>query len=360
MLVRFSRHRMLQSKRAGIPVMKSVISGSGRFVLVIGVVAGAALMGSFTLSDAAAAQTAAPRASDVPLRDSWRTSIAKVPLPQEGCFTAAYPDMKWKSVACVAAAAQPSNAEDTSPGGADNVGSTRDYAAVVAGRMTAASGFFPSVSGLKSEKDRGVANMYAIQLNSNFMPNDKVCKNAADPSACHGWQQFIYNNYQQAFMQYWLGHFNESCPTGWTTHKKNGQTDCFLNSTAVSVPFQNITQLPYLSVTGSAVANGDDTVVVTTQANAYGTSGKDSVVYLAKYWNTAEFNVFGDGGGSEAVFNKGTSIGVEIQVKNGTKAAPVCQDNDGTTAETNNLTLGPCTASRGTPPSVSFTESLAK
>ena len=341
--------------------MKVVISASGRLARSLGVVVAAGLMGAFSLCDVAAGQTAAPRASDVPLRDSWRTSIAKVPLPHEGCFTASYPDMKWTEVGCVAAPSQPFLAEDASPAGADTVGATKDYAAVVTGHMSAASGFFPSVSGLKSEKDGGVANMYALQLNSNFMPNDKACKNAADPSLCHGWQQFIYNNnYQQAFMQYWLGDFNEPCPAGWTTHKKNGNTACFVNSAAVSVPFQAIDQLPYLSVTGSAAARGLDAVVVTTQENAYSTTGNDSVVYLANYWNTAEFNVFGDGGGTRADFNKGTSITVQIDVKNGRKVAPVCQENDGTTAETNNLALGPCTASRGTTPSVSFTETLGK
>jgi len=339
--------------------MKVVISARGRRARILGVVVAAGLIGAFC--DVAAGQTAAPRASDVPLRDSWRTSIAKVPLPREGCFTASYPDTKWTAVGCVVAPSQPFHADDASPAGADTVGATKDYAAVVSGLMSSASGSFPAVTGLIREEDGGDANMYALQLNSNFMPNDKACKNAADPSSCHGWQQFIYNNhFQQAFMQYWLGHFNEPCPAGWTTHTQNGNTDCFINSAAVPVPFQKITQLPYLSVTGSAVADGDDAVVVTTQKKAYGTTGKDSVVYLAKYWNTAEFNVFGDGGGTEAVLNKGTSLTVQIEVKNGKAAAPVCKKNDGTTAETNNLALGPCTASGGTTPSVSFTESLSK
>jgi hypothetical protein len=339
--------------------MKFVIPASGRLARILVIVVAAGLMGEFC--DVAAGQTTAPRASVVPLRDSWRTSIAKVPVPHEGCFTASYPDMKWTAVGCVVAPSQPFHAEDASPGGADTVGASKDYAAVVVGRMSSASGSFPAVTGLKSEEDGGLANMYALQLNANFMPNDKSCHDAADPSLCHGWQQFIYSShFQQGFMQYWLGHFNEPCPAGWTTHKKNGNTDCFINSAAVSVPFLKIDQLPYLSVTGSAVEHGIDTVVVTTQKKAYSTTGKDSVMYLAVYWNTAEFNVFGDGDGSQAVFNKGTSVTDKIDVTNGRTAAPVCKANDGTTAETNNLTLGPCTASRGATPSVTFTESLSK
>lgn len=335
--------------------MKLSISASARAARVLGVVVAAGLMGAFALCDVAAGQTG------VPLRDGWRTSIAKLPVPHEGCFTAAYPDTKWTEVACTAAPALPFRADATSRDDADIVGSTRDYAAVVAGHMSSASGSFTAVSGLVREEDGGTAGMYAIQLNSNFMPTDKVCSTAADPSVCHGWQQFIYNNhYQQAFMQYWLGHYNAPCPAGWTTHKKNGDIGCFVNSKAVSLPFQKIDQLKYLSVAGSAVAQGLDTVVVTTQKRAYSVSGKDRVMYLANYWNTAEFNVFGDGGGTRAVFNKGTSLTVQIDVTNGTSAKPVCETNDGTTAETNNLVLGPCTASRGTQPSVSFTEALAK
>jgi len=104
-------------KEWGIPVMKVVISASGRLARSLGVVVAAGLMGAFSLCDVAAGQTAAPRASDVPLRDSWRTSIAKVPLPHEGCFTASYPDMKWTEVGCVAAPSQPFLAEDASPDG---------------------------------------------------------------------------------------------------------------------------------------------------------------------------------------------------------------------------------------------------
>jgi hypothetical protein len=51
---------------------------------------------------------------------------------------------------------------------------------------------------------------------------------------------------------------------------------------------------------------------------------------------------------------------VNIALTDGLTAAPVCQGNDGTTGETNNLNLGPCTATGGTTPSVQFTESLAK
>jgi hypothetical protein len=80
------------------------------------------------------------------------------------------------------------------------------------------------------------------------------------------------------------------------------------------------------------------------------------VVDLGTAWNSAEFNIFGDGGGSQAKFNKGSSITVEIGLRDGSKTAPTCQADDGTTGETNNLTLGKCSTSGGSVPAVKFTE----
>ena len=65
------------------------------------------------------------------------------------------------------------------------------------------------------------------------------------------------------------------------------------------------------------------------------------MVTLAGYWNATEFNVIGDGGGSEAQFNRGSSVKVNIALDDGSSTAPTCQAHDGTTGETNNLTLGP-------------------
>jgi hypothetical protein len=66
--------------------------------------------------------------------------------------------------------------------------------------------------------------------------------------------------------------------------------------------------------------------------------------------------VFGPGGGSEASFNAGASITVLIALTDGLSAAPSCVPDSGTTGETNNLNLGPCTTSGGSTPSVMFTE----
>ena len=66
----------------------------------------------------------------------------------------------------------------------------------------------------------------------------------------------------------------------------------------------------------------------------------------------------GDAGGSEAVFNTGSVVTVNVAAQYGSTTAPTCQSNDGTTGETNNLNLLPCSATGGTTPSVQFVESL--
>jgi hypothetical protein len=70
----------------------------------------------------------------------------------------------------------------------------------------------------------------------------------------------------------------------------------------------------------------------------------DSVVDISSVWNEVEFNVLGDAGGSKAVFNNDSNLGVSILLQDESSAAPLCLDNAGTTGETNNLKLGKCSA----------------
>ena len=83
-------------------------------------------------------------------------------------------------------------------------------------------------------------------------------------------------------------------------------------------------------------------------------------MYLSQGWSGSEFNIIGDGGGSEAVFNAGTALTVEIALMDGTSNAPTCKPHDGTTGETNNLNLKKCSAKGGATPQVTFHETLPK
>jgi len=50
-------------------------------------------------------------------------------------------------------------------------------------------------------------------------------------------------------------------------------------------------------------------------------------------------------------------VTVKIALTDGSTAAPTCVAGAGSTGETNNLNLGPCTTAAGSTPSVQFTES---
>jgi hypothetical protein len=290
---------------------------------------------------------------------AWRAAIASAKLPGEGCFHAAYPLTTWRAVACSTAPQRPYIPASGAGQGAQTTGDGHDYAAVTTNLTSTAVGSFPKVKKLVSETDGG-ANIYSLQVNSNFMSGDAVCTASFNPSKCLGWEQFVYSSSeQQAFMQYWLIHYTGGtvkCPSGYFSFSD----DCFKNSAAVHVPKLPITELPNISVSGSAVHNGVDTLLMTTSTDAYTTTGPYNVVFLADGWHESEFNVIGDGGGSAATFNAGAKLTVRINVTDGTTSAPVCAADHGTTGETNNLNLGKCKAKGGATPYVQFVESLPK
>ncbi len=283
------------------------------------------------------------------LHEAWRTAIVHTPVPKQGCFEARYPIKSWAQVRCVAAPMRPFVPVDGR--GSFTVGDGDDYTAQVTGLISSGEGSFPAVKHLKSESGDGEANQYTLQMNSQFFASPR-CSGAKNPASCLGWEQFVYYTGGVTFMQYWLINYSAKCPSGWMAYG----SDCYTNSNGVNTPAFKAKKLHTLKLSGSAVANGIDTVTLSTPTKAYSVTGEDSVVTLASYWNAAEYNVFGPGGGSEASFNAGASITVLIALTDGLSAAPSCVPDSGTTGETNNLNLGPCTTSGGSTPSVMFTE----
>jgi hypothetical protein len=297
------------------------------------------------------AQTAAPEAATVSaealMQENWRETIARTEVPHEGCFQAEYPNAVWVEARCTVA---PDKVYlPRGHGGPQTVGNGVDYAASVSNLMSAAVGSFPTVTGVTSERDGG-SNVYSIQLNSNFM-STAACNGH---SGCLAWEQFVYSSSETAaFMQYWLIDYGNTCPSGWNSYSGS----CYKNSAAVTVPKEPITSLASLKLSGKAVSGGNDTLVFTAGSHAYSTTGRDSVTDLASAWKQAEFNIIGDGGGSKATFNSGSSITVKVAVTHGSTAAPSCASNAGTTGETNNLTLRSCSGVSGSTPYIQFRES---
>ncbi len=299
-------------------------------------------------------------------QEAWREAIAHTDVPMAGCFQASYPSLEWNKVECVEAPKIPliglrqrtgsvsETVGNSNRPVSETVGNGNDYVAEVSsGLISKTIGSFAKVKGVTSETGEGVASSYSLQLNSNFM-NTATCDGAKDPADCLDWLQYAYlsDPYTVAFMQYWLINWNNPCPAGWSRYG----SDCYTNSNGVTVPQVVISKLKTIKISGSAVASGLDTLIMTVGTSAYSTTGEDSVVYLATAWTESEFNIFGPGGGSEAIFNTGSSITVKVAVTNGTKNAPTCVNN-GTTGETSNLNLGSCAGKGGATPNIKFTES---
>jgi sugar lactone lactonase YvrE len=124
------------------------------------------------------------------------------------------------------------------------------------------------------------------------------------------------------------------------------------------VPDSPITDLGKLTLTATAASGGNDTVVFFNGTNAYNITASDSVLSIATVWNQSEFNVVGDAGSSQAQFNAGSVITVNVAAQYGSTTTPTCPSGAGTTGETNNLNLLPCSATGGATTSIQFIESL--
>jgi hypothetical protein len=299
-------------------------------------------------------------------RANWRATMGQNSTPGEGCFHASYPSIVWESVDCKVAQPRfhPEHVTPADPEAAVT-GNGNDFVAEANGLITLASGGF-AIKDVTSVKSVGVAeyknagilgaNEYSVQLNTNDKLTTSAC---AGHSGCHVWQQFLYmtdynvKGLAAVLMQYWLLDWGSSCPSGWAL---SGTVNCYKNSAYEEVPDVAITDLDSVALEGTASAGGNDSVVFLFGSDSYSITGKDSVLDISSVWDKAGFNVVGDTGGSRANFNSGASINVTLLYFDGSTAAPTCVANDGTTGESNNLTLGTCAASGGIP-NIQFNES---
>lgn len=285
---------------------------------------------------------------------AWQEAIAHVREPGSGCYRASYPALAWHAVKCVTAPnfplvpALPSRSAGHA--GPATVGDTEDYSAKVSGLISQAAGTFRNVGSGITERGAVLgssskyANGFSLQLNSQFISGAPACSGASVPSACQAWQQFIYaygnpatgNPASDIFMEYWLINYNATCPPGWFT----STPDCYINSKAADVKTLTASQLATLRFSGSATSGGNDEVLLSVgSGQATTVTAKDSRIDLARFWHTAEWGVFGDGGGVEAYFGANTSLEAETALTASSgSAAPKCV-KEGFTGETNNLKL---------------------
>lgn len=282
-------------------------------------------------------------ASTVMTKPQWQAAIAKVSAPGSGCYNASYPTLQWHAVNCVTARNVP-----LAP---SKVGNGVDYSAQVSGTISKATGTFTDVSSNISEKGQvlgtgpKVANSFSLQLNTEFFSGSPTCSGSSNPSKCLAWQQFVYGydycgtNDSCIFMQYWLIDYNATCPSGWHTFTGSGFTDCYVNSSAAKVSTVTAKDLASISFYGSAAKGGNDAVSLSIgSGKAVMTTGPDSKVDLAPHWNTTEWGVFGNAGGTEAYFGTDNTLEAQTALQATSSGAPKCV-KEGFTGETNNLKL---------------------
>jgi hypothetical protein len=300
-------------------------------------------------------------------QQDWKTRIAQTALPRKGCFKAAYPTLDWQEIPCKIAPTYPQGpGHGLQPKPVGGGGDTDLSAKAPTGFITTAIGSFDSVSvttesGPIANTGPAIANAYSLQVNTNPFPS-MACKGSPNPG-CQGWEQFLFANHGSSawtYVQYWLLHYDAPCPSGasWQQFSFTGSPDssCYKNNTtcptspacAVSVPFQPVSNLGQLSLSGTVGTTGDSVTMIAVDPDtglptAYGTAG-DNAVDAAAGWNIAEFNVFGDGGnqdgGGQASFDGNPAIHVRTRILYGGTAAPLCWPQS-FTGETNNLNLNP-------------------
>jgi hypothetical protein len=326
-------------------------------------------------------------------QENWRGAMHQVKAPGAGCFHASYPSTRWEEVACEEAPGYRSALPTPRHGSREQVvGNGYDFVAQSpSGHLiSTALGSFPTVTDVKTEKSVGVAafggggilgsNEYTLQVNTNFYSGSAAC---AGYSGCFAWQQYVMStntpvsltsskltDKTEVFIEYWLINYgvdngSDICPAGFIDGGADATgpgDDCVQNTAATAIANGQlpITDLATLKLSGSATKSGTDAATVTFGTEAYTATVADHYTDIASGWTQAEFNVLGNAGGSRADFNKGASLTVKVAVTDGSTTAPTCvapSSYDGTTGETNNLTIGKCTATGGTAPYIQFTES---
>jgi hypothetical protein len=360
---------------------------------MIKIAAVATLVAFCGLTSAFAAQAGeAPDQNELQAREAWRATMHQIKVPGKGCFHASYPSTQWEEVECAPAPGYRSALPKPAENRTEVAGNESDYVvqAPSGHLLSGVVGSFPTVTGVASEKGVGVAefqdagilgaNEYTLQVNTNLF-HSAACGSF---SKCLAWEQFVMatNTFvsltdteltgdTEVFIEYWLLNYGvdndpetDICPAGFIDLGPDSTgpgDDCVQNSPATLIATGQIPITDLASLALAAVAvDGMDTAVLSFGTEVFSATVSDSLTDIASGWSQAEFNVFGNSGGSRAKFNSGASLTVKVAVDDGSTAAPTCvppSADAGTTGETNNLTLGSCTATGGSSPFIQFTES---
>jgi hypothetical protein len=361
---------------------------------------------------AAQATKEAMSPAEAQAREAWAKTLHHTHAPKIGCFRAAYPSIEWQEVQCAPPngwRSGPHRRKNEKATGKDVFGpglippnSDMVVQAPSGHLLNTVVGSFPWTEDVAMETDSaGIdpgPNEYTLQLNTN----DNYTNACGSSHSCVAWVQFVMStnapvsltetctttcpstNSTQVFVEYWLLNYGADagsgkwvdgegwepniCPSGFTDYGPDqlggAGDDCIQNSPAHTIASGqlSITNLSGLKLSGSATSGGNDEATVTYNGVGYNATVADSTTDIASIWNQAEFNVLGNAGGSEAVFNTGAAVIAKLEVTDGSSSAPSCVSNGGTTGETNNLNFftsggSPlCCAYGGSHPNIEFLE----
>jgi len=318
--------------------------------------------------------------------ENWRRTILKVATPKRGCYTANYPDRAWKSVACKTPPHKLYLPKRAGASRREQVGGGpgADFVTTWPGNTIESEGSFDSMTGVTGECDVQCpnqicpatpscsgqpANSFSLQLNTQPFGGTTACSTSPNPGSCQGWEQFVYAQSSNcsgctgdAFIQYWLINFGPpgtSCPSPaasvsdcnsngvmsgqWCPFQFTSTSPvfCVMNAdNSIGPPTEPIASLNELVVTADAPGGGtpQDAITVWEGGIPYRATGLNTFPDLASLWKNSEFNVFGNGNGSEAVFNSGANVHVRNAESSGSTNGPGCLDET-FTGESNTLTL---------------------
>ena len=315
------------------------------------------VLGIMTLA-ASAQKTPAASAKETPVHHetaattTWRTSLLKHHSTALGCSEAVFPSATWKPASC-----GPARKPDITPRPRplDDEKASGDFALVSPTAITLASGSLWRIQNVSSVLGfSNKQNVFSLQINTNrnFAPGSSVPLCAGSTSAaCHGWLQFVYDSGGTIFVQAWALSYGPqttlTCPSNFQfTDTTTGS--CGLNTATFTLPPPLLTlqDLAGAVLTGQifndASGKSFDEVTLTVNGHAYKTNAAPDVVGASGNWSTAEFNVFGESGRDQSVFNSGSLLSVQLLVNNGTGSGSTCSGpGAGDTGETTNLTLSP-------------------
>jgi hypothetical protein len=340
----------------------------------------------------ASSQAPKPANTQKPTTDemeAWRQKIVHTPREKtNACYRASYPDVVWHEVPCKAIphkASRPRVARGMRP---DQVGGAGgDFSATTTNGITEAEGQFDSVT------TSGSSNPTSYELQMNTAPfgtttcTGSTATGVSDVPGCQGWEQFIYStdNGGEVYIQYWLEQWGPAGATckapvstqcngadvftdGWCPFTLNDGTgnftDCAIgSSTSTGIGTVSIASLKGNLVLSSFPADASNTVddaIATISGSANRQPGVNEFPDLSTSWKEVEFNIFGDGGDAEAVFDPNTTLEVRTSVASDTTLGPGCAFQS-FTGESNNLTLVATTSNppKGSLPSLVFTETNA-